>query len=333
MKVLIVICALLSCAAAASISEQLQAEWAAYKQNFGKAYTTQAEEQQRMLNYAQNKLKVQAHNKRYAAGKERYELGMNQFSDLSYEEFSLRMLQSNDGNDAAARSVDEIYTPVYKDNPRNFDYRQQGIETPVKNQLSCGSCYCFSAVGAVEAAHQLKTGERISLSEQNLLDCTSAPPYDNLGCRGGWKEYGLDFVIARGINTEAAYPYENELKPCRFNPHAVAANLTSYKFIQRHNEAAMLQALVDEGPLLVSVWVTDLFQSYRNGIFFDSTCNLGKTNHAVLLVGYGTDPNGVAFWVIKNSWGYFWGEQGYIRMARNQNSMCEIARTAITVKI
>ncbi|ALC40963.1 maker29 [Drosophila busckii] len=329
MSKLIAFIALIACVGAASYTELQQPEWLSFKANFTRVYKSVEEELKRKLIFDANQLLIRVHNRRFKAGQETYELGVNQYSDLSFEEFADLLLTKF----AARSSIENAHAvfepaPVAVGNaPSSLDWRSRGAVTGVKNQGQCGSCWAFSAAGALEGQHFLKTGKLISLSEQNLVDCTGGAPYRNLGCSGGWPDKALKYVQDnKGINAHSTYPYDEKKKECRYNKNAVAATVRSVGYVAK-NEEALRVAVAEKGPISVCITVTKNFQSYKSGVFNDSSCRGKQINHAVVVVGYGRDGNS-DYWLVKNSWGN-WGEGGYIRMARNQRNQCQIANYGV----
>lgn len=200
-----------------------------------------------------------------------------------------------------------------------MDYRDTGAITPVKHQKSCLSCWAFASVAALEAHYYLKYNKRVLLSEQNLVDCVT----ENWGCDGGWMIPCYNYISQHsGINTESQYPYEGLGGKCRQLPEVGATN-KGYLVTNPGDEAHLQLALAIDGPVTVAIHANENFMNYRTGVFDDPDCSK-STNHAVLIVGYGTE-NGKDYWLVKNSWGIYWGDNGYIKMARNKNSQCAIA--------
>lgn len=202
----------------------------------------------------------------------------------------------------------------------SIDWRDRGAISSVKDQKACGSCWAFSSTGALEAHYFLKYNESVVLSEQNLVDCVK----QNGGCKGGWMIPSFEHVRENGgINSESKYPYEAVDGKCRFQSESIAATCNGYEIIRQADEQHLLEVVATVGPVTVAIGVNNNFMGYHEGVYNDPTCNQW-VNHAVLVVGYGTE-NGQDYWLVKNSWSSGWGDSGYIKMARNKNNQCAIA--------
>ncbi|KAH8307751.1 hypothetical protein KR044_012243, partial [Drosophila immigrans] len=320
MKVIVLVLVLVAVVQATSLKDVLKAEFNAFKLKHHKVYKDVREELKRLQIFVENKKLIESHNRRYAAGEESYKMGVNQFTDLRSKEFQEVVLSRINANDLTV-GITEIYTPSPSVNiPGSIDWREKGAVTRVKNQGGCGSCWAFASIGTLEGQHFIKNRELISLSEQNLVDCSK----NNNGCNGGWPETALNFIKDNGgVDTEDSYPYEEKDGECRFNPANVGAKVTGTVGVASEDESALAAAVAEKGPISVAVDAS-LFQHYEGGVLNEPSCQ-GGVNHGVVVVGYGHDSNGGDYWLVKNSWGDWWGENGYIRMARNRDNQCSIA--------
>jgi len=257
---------------------------------------------------------------------------MNQFGDMTVREFSKTMngFKRNYGDSLSRSNAATFLEPmnVVLDVPETVNWTDKGLVTPVKNQGHCGSCWSFSATGALEGQHYRKTGKLVSLSEQNLVDCSTDE--GNQGCNGGLMDQAFDYIkINKGIDTEASYPYEGKDGRCRFKRPAVGADDTGFVDVTPGNETALMIAVATIGPVSVAIDAGhESFQFYSGGVYFEPQCSSESLDHGVLAVGYGTDPVGGDYWLVKNSWGPTWGDNGYIKMARNKQNHCGIATSA-----
>ncbi|GJQ74411.1 hypothetical protein Trydic_g21282 [Trypoxylus dichotomus] len=187
------------------------------------------------------------------------------------------------------------------------------------NQLKCYS--------ALEGQNFRKTGQLISLSEQNLVDCSGS--YGNYGCGGGLMDNAFRYVIDNhGIDTESYYPYEGIDDACRYDPAHSGGTATAITDIPSMDETALQNAVATAGPVSVAIDAShDSFLYYSDGLYYEPECSPTNLDHGVLVVGYGTDSDG-DYWLVKNSWGISWGTNGYIKMSRNRNNNCGIASVA-----
>jgi len=257
-----------------------------------------------------------------------HQVGMNQFGDLTVEEFvSLyAMRKPLDLNEVKKSNNlhDFVYDPSMPMND-TVDWRTKNAVTHVKNQGTCGSCYIFASIGAMEALHSMKTGQLVGLSEQNALDCCG--PEKCRGCDGGGADWVYDYVIKnKGIDTEATYPYEFKENTCRFNAHNVGATITGYVDVACCGiSETKLQQAVNLVPVAAAIDCGhSSFQFYKSGVYYEPACSPTALSHYILVVGYGNSGT-TDYWIVKNSWSATWGTEGYILMSRNRNNNCGIA--------
>jgi len=308
-----------------SISDLLKDEWEAFKSHHSKSYLNEIEERFRMKIYLENRQRIAKHNK---DPENEFTLKINQYGDLLPHEF--KSVMNGYRMDLRRNRTDEsivFLTPEhYCEAPKSVDWREKGYVTPVKDQGQCGSCWSFSATGALEGQHMRKTGKLISLSEQNLVDCSTAE--GNEGCNGGLMDNAFRYVKKnKGIDTEVSYPYEGEDDKCRFKKSDVGADDKGFVDVPEGNIKALKIALATVGPISIAIDAShETFQFYESGVYYEKKCSSTELDHGVLLVGYGTE-NGKNYWLVKNSWGEKWGDGGYIKMSMKNNN-CGVATQA-----
>jgi len=296
-----------------------QAFFSAFVKKYNKKYTHD-EFFPRYTIFKANYNKIRHHN----MGESTFTMAVNEFADMTFTEFHTKMTGYNRVNNSLLRAKNGPHSKIV-DTAASVDWRTKNAVTPIKNQQQCGSCWAFSTTGSVEGAHAIKTGNLVSLSEQQLVDCSG--PEGNQGCNGGLMDYAFQYIITNGgITTEASYPYTAQDGTCNTNVTS-AATISSFVDVTSGSETALLAA-VNIGPVSVAIEADQpCFQFYSGGILADPSCGM-QLDHGVLAVGYATDSaSGTPFWIVKNSWGTSWGEAGYIRMARNVNE-CGIAQEA-----
>ncbi|XP_063172873.1 cathepsin S-like [Candoia aspera] len=303
---------------------KLNKYWELWKKKYGKEYQNKNQEDQRRMNWEKNIQFISLHNLEYSLGLHSYELGMNHLGDMTSEEVTLRLTGLKIPSWWNQNSTSHKSTLDAGSIPASIDWREKGSVTSVKNQYACGACWAFSAVGALEAQLKSKTGKLVSLSPQNLVDCSSF--YGNHGCNGGYMPAAFQYIIDnKGINSETYYPYTAKDGLCRYNPAARAATCSQYVLLPSGNETFLKDAVARIGPVSVAIDANQpTFFLYKQGIYNDPRCTARHLNHAVLVVGYGTE-NGMDYWLLKNSWGTTFGNKGYIKVARNQGNRCGVA--------
>ncbi|GFU52292.1 cathepsin L [Nephila pilipes] len=299
--------------------------WIRYKMTYQKYYRSE-EDIMRRRNFFQNLIRILEHNLEAAKGLRSYKRGLNKYSDLTHEEYMKYLNGYKVKNGTTLTSIDWIPL-VNVDLPDKVDWRKKGLITPVKDQGMCGSCWAFSSTGSLEGQHKKKTGNLVSLSEQNLVDCVK----ENEGCNGGWMDSAFEQIKKEnGIDTETSYPYVAIQDSCFFNEFTVGATCAGYVDLPEGDEEVLKQAVAKIGPISVAInSEAEGFHSYKNGIYDEPNCpnSVADLTHAVLVIGYGTE-NGTDYWLVKNSWGPTWGMNGYVKMSRNKDNQCGIATKA-----
>ena len=269
-------------------------------------------------------------------GKQNHRTGITQFSDLTQQEFAKTYLNL----EFPATALLNLYPVQAKHSnaaPDAFDWRDKGVVSDVKDQGSCGSCWAFSTVGNLEGLYALEKGVVKTLSEQLLVDCDTS----DSGCNGGLMELSFTWLKKNGgIMTDTDYKYTGRKSICKQDKTKfVDMTVTGYVKLGSSSstwspvdEDEIKEFLVETGPLAIALNATPL-QTYTGGILDlnKSECNPDGMNHAVTLVGYGTEE-GLDFWIVKNSWGKAWGEKGYFRIARGKGT-CGINQYITTATV
>lgn len=294
----------------------------AWRSSHHRAYATVAEYAQRQKVFQRNHAIVQHHN----SLKKSYKLALNQFADMTDDEFRAQYLGFRRSGRRAPAAV--VHKHAHVNLPASVDWREKGAVSPVKDQADCGSCWTFATTGSVESAVYLKTGKMNLLSEQQLLDCTWS--LGVAACNGGDTQVAYTYVMSHGLNTEADYSYQAENDYCRVDDSLPVTKISSFVNISMGDEQGLTSALASAGPVAIAIDASQpSFRFYASGVYDEPACENAedKLDHAVLAVGYGTQ-GGADYYIVKNSWGVWWGDQGYIRMSRNKNNQCGVATDA-----
>jgi len=273
-------------------------------------YKTQLEHDKRYEIFSSNMRKAEIHN----SGNHGFTMGITRFADWTEEEF-LKYVGSTELNHVAGEPFD---ASGYNANENAVDWVEKGAVTAIKNQGQCGSCWAFSSTGSLEGQNQIKNGDLVSYSEQQLVDCSKAE--GNLGCNGGLMDYAFTYVESNGICKESDYAYKGVDGTCKKTCTPALATISGYKDVK--NEDDLETAVSNVGPVSVAVDANVKWQLYTGGIMSKEFCNPKKLDHGVLAVGY---DNSEMSWKVKNSWGASWGEKGYIRLAKGSDT-CGIAQ-------
>jgi len=324
--------ALLLCGLAVVLASQ--EEWEAWKEEYGREYQDVEEESYRYSIFERNLLLINNHNADYDNGLVTFTLGMNQFGDMHTMEIQSILLGFKQEDPSVNENRPILKADKQENLPEEVDWRPSGAVTPVKDQAMCGSCWAFSATGSLEGQHYLKTNKSVSLSEQNLVDCSKKE--GNMGCFGGLMDNAFKYIkINNGIDTEESYPYTARNGKCKFNPDNVGATVTGFVDIKHGSEEALEKAVATVGPISVGIDAhLPTFHFYKKGVYHDTACSSVHLDHGVLAVGYGVDNStmtngdGKKYWLVKNSWNTSWGDEGYIKMAKDAGNACGIASQA-----
>lgn len=284
-------------------------------------FGTPVEFNYRLNVFAQNYAKINQVNSQQSD----YKLGLNQFSHMTIEEFRAKYtgLQVPENYERQTN-----YATSQVDQTGEVDWRAQGAVNPVKDQGQCGSCWAFSATAAIEGIWKISGNNLENLAEQQMVDCSSS--FGNQGCNGGWMDYAFKYVIsAGGQQRTSTYPYTARDGKCKFNAPDAVGKIKGFRDVPK-GDCATLFDFATAQPTSVAI-DADAIMSYRSGVFSNSLCGT-RLNHGVTLVGYGTDkPTNKNYWIVRNSWGTSWGEQGYIRMDRDpsiKSGICGICLAA-----
>ncbi|XP_010789462.1 cathepsin L1 [Notothenia coriiceps] len=311
---------------ASDSDELLLTEWEIWKSSNGISYEDM-DDMQRQIIWEENKQMIENNNQGFFRGMRPFTMAMNKYGDLTRQEF--RVLQGavidsqfvKRGKTVSSRS---LRNAAKKLDALVVDYRKMGYVTEVKDQGYCGSCWAFSTTGAIEGQIYKRTGQLVSLSEQNLVDCSRS--YGTYGCSGAWMANAYDYVIKNGLLPTNSYPYTSvDTQPCYYDSRLAVAHIKDYRFIPKGDEQALADAVATIGPITVAIDADhSSFLFYSSGIYDEPACNPNNLSHAVLLVGYGSEGD-QDYWIIKNSWGSSWGEGGYMRLVRDGRNTCGIA--------
>lgn len=302
-------------------------EFHLFQTTFQRKYHSLDELEHRFRIFAENAERIHEHNSNKTHP---FSLKINQFTDLTHDEFASQMRLVSTGVPTYGCSLFQpnALTSVL---PSAIDWRELNAVTSVKDQGQCGSCWTFSATGAIEGAWAISTKKLVNLSEQELVDCARGVTYGSHGCDGGEMTGAFKYVIKNGQCADDEYPYHHEETKGGCKDCKSVAYVRECKTIEPKNQLSLQHAVAIQ-PVSVAIDAgSSYFQSYGGGIITDEYKCGSELNHGVLVVGYGVE-RGQMYWLVKNSWGTSWGDNGYVKIGRtnstNDSGVCGIALSA-----
>jgi len=300
-------------------------QFTSFQERFSKRYETIQELENRFQIFRTNLHDIILHN---LDSTQNFTMGINQFTDLTPQEFKEQYVSGK------REILGSFGCKTFESNaasaPASIDWTTKGVVNPVRDQGQCGSCWAFATTANAESIWAIAKGQLFDLSEEFLVDCASGVGYFNMGCNGGNPDSAFKYMINNGQCLESSYPYTAGVTKtagtCQ-KCSSAGVKFSSCSDVTPKDQVA-LKAAVAKGPVVIAIEAdTRYFQSYSSGILDSTTC--GTTlDHAVEIVGYGTD-NGVDYWKVRNSWSSSWGEKGYVRIKRSSSTndigICGIA--------
>ena len=298
-----------------------------WRLDYSRAYPTPQEHIYRLKNFYANVLRVEAMKKMNLS----FEVALNHLADLSREEFKNKYLTLKEPKERLEKPA-SVYLAnklaSLKDVPEWIDWRTKGAINDVVAQGECGSCWAFVGIVAVEGAWKISGRNLEKFSEQQMVDCAGWTGAE--GCSGGWMEHVYEYILKTGgVMRGSDYPYKAKVEDCKVDSSKLVGKLKDWMSIPQGDCKDMILAL-NIAPLATAIDAT-YTDFYKGGIFDYPNCS-DSVNHAVSIVGYGTDwGNGKPYWLVRNTFGPKWGEDGYIRMDRTvqpSSGICGICKRA-----
>jgi cathepsin L len=280
-------------------------------------FFTGDEYQTRLGVFLANKRLVQQHN----AANKGFKVAMNRFAAMTPSEYKALL---------GFKQIHQTNNAVESSTPANdsVDWRKKGCVNAIKDQGQCGSCWAFGTVASTEGVYAAKNGKLYNLSEQNLVDCVDTCD----GCNGGLPELSYDYIVKHqngNLMSESDYPYVAYDQSCKYDASkAVKIGMKGHKSVKEGSESDLASKCASVGPISVGIDASNWsFQLYSSGVYDEPACSSSSLDHAVCVVGYGAEGS-KNYWIVRNSWGTSWGEEGYIRMSKDKKNQCGIATDA-----
>ncbi|XP_072384158.1 digestive cysteine proteinase 1-like [Diabrotica undecimpunctata] len=332
MRTILVVFALVVAATASTDEEK----WTNFKITHNKVYKDIEEHNHRLGIFKKNLIRIKEQNEKYEKGESTFNFGITQFADLTEEEFLSRFKSTGSSkltkinSIVSSSKIKSKISGVSDDLPEQYDWVRTGAVTPVRDVGDCGDCTAESVVAAVEGAEFIKTGNLIQRSPEQLEDCIPFNPDECWICL----EKVLNYTRDVGIMTEKDYPWKFGTQDCQIDNITVTEPLIQiidWIYVSEGVEAELERTVYLEGPVVVAIDASINFQLYAGGVLDDSLC--GNTQDdldtTLVLVGYGESKKLGQYWILKNYFGTFWGNNGYLWLRRNKNNQCGIATSAV----
>lgn len=287
-----------------------------FQERFSKRYSDIQEFEIRFAIFRNNLINILAHN---ADLTQNFTMGINQFTDLTPEEFKEQYVSSYTPSQLGSYGCNAFSSTA--STPNSIDWRSKGVVNPVRDQGQCGSCWAFATTANAESVWAIYSGQLLDLSEELLVDCASGAGYHNLGCNGGNPDSAFKYMINNGQCSEASYPYKAGTTKTAGTCQKCSAEPVHFSacYDVKSNDQVSLKGAVAKQPVAVAIEAdTRYFQSYSGGILDSSSCGT-SLDHAVEIIGYGTE-NGIDYWNVRNSWSSSWGENGYVRIKKSSST-------------
>ncbi|XP_028397683.1 counting factor associated protein D-like [Dendronephthya gigantea] len=311
-----------------SQDQETEKHFKKFKKLHLKDYKHHHENERRKHIFKHNLRFINSRNRRNTA----YTLSVNHLSDLTEEEMeSHRGMLSDDENDEEEGSLNEkekkrilnlMHDKHFDKLPKTLDWRDYGAVTPVSSQGLCGSCWTFSIAAPIEAHYFFQTGKMTEISKQQIMDCSWGS--GNHGCRGGLPAKALAWAVRNGVATKKSYgPYLGQEAYCHCGQDencTVIDNAKDFYRVRPNTVKTLKLALAKYGPISCSINAdAKTLRFYSKGVYNDPENSKKRNNHAVVCIGYGIEDNKEPYWILKNTWGPLWGDNGYIKISQKGN--------------